>query len=138
MRYDKALEIGQGRAEEAAELIRRWTDIKVYALCAVNQVVSRRNPDKTTSWEPVGQRSWKEIVAKRGTDGQTKYHIVIVDEGGTPKACSADVFSRGKALKLADKLPVAVFAPGEGTLWRCLEQKEVRNDSRYHALHVET
>ena len=107
MRYDKALEIGQGRAEEAAELIRRWTDIKVYALCAVNQVASRRNPDKTTSWEPVSQRSWKEIVAKRGIEGQTKYYIAVVDEGGTPKACSADVFQRAKALRLANRLPIA-------------------------------
>jgi hypothetical protein len=138
MRYDKALEIGQGRAEEAASLIRRWTGIKVYALCVVNQVVSRRNPDKNAGWEPVGQRSWKEIIGKRGTDGQTRYHIVIVDEGGTPKACSADVFSRAKALRMANKLPVAVFATGEGMLWKCLEDKELRNDSRYHALHVET
>lgn len=66
MRYDKALEIGQGRAEEAAELIRRWAGIKVYALCAANQVVSRRNPEKTAGWEPVGQRSWKEIIGRRG------------------------------------------------------------------------
>ena len=138
MRYDKALEIGQARAEEAAELIRRWTDIKVYALCAVNQVASRRNPEKVVGWEPVGQRSWKEIVGKRGIDGQTKYYIAVVDEGGTPKACSADVFSRGKALRLADKLPVAVFAPGEGMLWKCLEERQLRDDSRYHALHVET
>jgi len=138
MRYDKALEIGQARAEEAADLIRRWAGITVYALCAVNQVSSRRNPDKTAAWQPVGQRSWKEIVGRRGADGQTRYHIVIVDEDGTAKACSADVFSRAKALRLADKLPIAVFAPGEGTLWRCSEQKELSYDSRYHALHVET
>ena len=66
MRYDKALEIGQARAEEAADLIRRWTGIKVYALCAVNEVVSRRNPEKDVGWEPVGQRSWKEIIGRRG------------------------------------------------------------------------
>ncbi len=138
MRYERALEIGQARAEEAADLMRRWTGIKVYALCAVTEVVSRRNPEKDAGWEPVGQRSWKEIIGRRGTDGQTRYSIVILDEDGTPKACSADVFSRAKVLKLADKIPVAVFAPGEGTLWRCLEQKEMSLDSRYHALHVET
>jgi hypothetical protein len=137
MRYEKALEIGQGRAEEAASLVRRWAGVKVYALCVVNQIVSLRNPEKTVGWEPVGQRSWKEIVAKRGIDGQTKYYIAIVDEGGTPKACSADLFQQAKALKLADKLPVAVFAPGEGMLWKCLEERQLRNDSRYHALHVE-
>jgi len=138
MRYDKVLEIGQGRAEEAAELIRRWTGIKVYALCVMNQVVSRRNPEKTVGWDPVGKRSWKEIIGRRGTDGQTMYNIAIVDEGGTPKTCSVDVFPRAKALRLADKLPVPVFAPGEGMLWKCLEDKELRNDSRYNALHVET
>lgn len=137
MRYEEALQTGKARAEEAAEILRRWTGIKAYALFAVNRIVRRDNPDKTVGWEPVGSRSWKEIIPGRGKDGCIEYHLAIVDHDGIPKACSARAFGRAKAMRLAEKLPLSIFAPGKGILWESLEQKHTGRDARYHALHVE-
>ena len=41
MDYKKSLDIGRARAEEAAEMIRRWTGIEIMAVCAVKPTPGR-------------------------------------------------------------------------------------------------
>ena len=60
MDYGRAVEIGRGRAEEAAEAIRRWTGAEAMAVCAVKPAPGRGR------WQPVGPQSLKEIARDDG------------------------------------------------------------------------
>lgn len=118
MDYKKALEIGHKRAEEAAEAIHRWTGVEALAVCAVK-------PDSTDErWRPVGKRSFKEIARDDGLRGDGRYHLLIVDENGTTKACTRKRYPLGEALRMADRLPIRVAMPGTGELWNELEKEE--------------
>jgi hypothetical protein len=136
MEYGKALKIGRTRAEEAAETIRRWTGIKACAVCAVKPACGR-NPGTTRAWVPVGQESWKEIARDDGIRGRGNYHLLVVDKNGEVKACSLERFPLGEVLRMADRLPMRVAKPGEGELWKCLDEEDRRIEAKYHALHAE-
>jgi len=129
MNYKKALDMGHERANQAAEAIRRWTGVKAYAVCAVQP--GRGNRD----WKPVGQHGWKEIAKDDGFYGDSKYHVLVVDETGTVKACTKKRFPLGEALRLADRLPLPVAKSGD--LSKQLEELELRTNARDHALRVE-
>jgi len=131
MKYSKALAIGHRRAEEAADALRRWTGVAACAVCGVKPAPGGRG------WEPVGAGSRKEIVRDSGFRGEGKYHLLVVDESGTAKACTRDRFPLGEVLRLADQLPMTVAMPGQGKLSRALEEEDLRVNARNDALHME-
>ena len=137
MRYEQALKIGRARAEMAAEAIRRWTGVKATAVCAVKPALGS-DPRTTGKWEPVGQRSYKEIARDDGMRGKGNYHLLIVDKSGTAKACTLKRFPLGEVLRLADRLPISVASPGEGELWKQLAEEDYRMYAVYHAKYPDT
>ena len=131
MEYREALAIGRERAEDSAELIQRWTGVEAMALCAVR-------PGRTKGqWEPVGLQSLKEIALDGGYRHSGRYSLLVVDERGTVKACSRELFPLGEVLRLADRLPMRVAMPGTGELWQRLREEDERTNVRDHALRVE-
>ena len=136
MEHKRALKVGRSRARQAARALRRCTGVEACDVCAVKPG-SRVARTKTRDWEPVGEESWKEIARDNGRRGGGKYHLVIVDQDGTPKACSRERFPLRKALELADRVPLPVAEPGRGRLWRLLDEKVSRADARHHALHMD-
>jgi hypothetical protein len=132
MRYEQALKIGKARAEQAAEVLRRWTGIKAIAVCAVKTAYDSE-PRTTKKWEPVGQRSYKEIARDDGVRGRGNYHLLVLDKNGAAKACSMERFPLGEVLELADRLPLSVAAPGKGELWKQLAEEDYRMYAVYRA-----
>jgi len=64
-----------------------------------------------------------------------RYHLLVVDEDGTAKACSRKRFPLVEALRLVERLPLPVAAGGE--LSQVLQEQDLREDAREHGLHVE-
>lgn len=95
------------------------------------------DPGTTRAWVPVGQESWKEIARDEGIRDRGNYHLLIVDFNGTAKACSLERFPLGEVLRLVDRLPLRVAAPGEGELWKRLDEEDRRATTRFRALHVD-
>jgi hypothetical protein len=125
MEYGKTMEIGRERAEQAAEIIRRWAAVKACAVCAVKGG-RRRDRDERGGWEPVGGRSYKEIARDSGMRGKGDWHLLVVDSSGTAKACTLERFPVGEVLRLADRLPLRVALPGKGELWHKLAEEDYR------------
>lgn len=123
MRHEKALDVGIARAEVAAEAIRRWTGVKAIAVFAV-KAVPRFGRRAREHWEPVGDHSYKEIARDDGMKGQGNYHLLVVDDGGTAKACTLKRYPLPEVLRLAERLPLAVASPGDGELWKQLTQQD--------------
>ena len=134
MDYEKALKIGRTRADLAAEALRRWTGIKACAVCAV-QPVSGSDPRTAGNWEPIGRYCYKEITRDNGMRGGGNYHLLVVDESGTVKACTLKRYPLGEVLELADRLPIGVAEPSEGELWKQLAQQEDRRYTVDRAKH---
>ena len=132
MKHRKALDIGLARAEVAAEALRRWTGVRAIAVCAV-QTVPETGLRAGESWEPVGPFSYKEIARDDGMTGGGNYHLLIVDENWIAKACTSQRFQLEDVLRLADRFPIPVAAPGEGALWKALSERKNRADVAYQA-----
>jgi hypothetical protein len=127
--YKKALDVGRVRADVAAKALRRWTGVPSMAVCAVKP---GRDGER---WLPVGEQSFKEIARDDGFRGGGDYHLLVVDEDGTAKACSRKRFPLVEALRLVKRLPLPVVAGGE--LSQVLQEQDLREDAREHGLHVE-
>lgn len=134
MRHEKALDIGIARAEVAAEAMRRWTGVEAIAVFAVRSI-SGSGRRARESWEPVGHYNYKEIARDDGMRGGGNYHLLLVDENGTAKACTLKRYPLEEVLRLAERLPVGVAAPGEGELWKALAERDCRADIAYRAKH---
>lgn len=113
MDYQKALETGRVRAEQAAQAMQRWTGVKAIAVCAVKPA---GGSDSRTigDWQPVGRRNYKEIARDEGIYGRGNYHLLVVDESGTAKACSVERFALAKVLRLAERLALPMAVHGRG------------------------
>ena len=131
MKYDEALTIGRRRAREAAAALQRWTGVRAFALFAV------KRGWRKGSWEPVGEMSRKEIYRDDGFQGGGRYYVAVVDEEGTVKACSKEVYPLGEVLRLAERIPLGVACPGRGELWQRLDEEDARARAGERALHVE-
>jgi hypothetical protein len=83
----------------------------------------------------VGKGCWREISKHTGALGSGTYHLIVVDEAGSVKACSMDRFDLQEVLELAKRLPLPVAEPGRGELWRALEQEESAREARTWVLH---
>ena len=129
MQYEKALDIGRLRARDAARALRRWTGVEAMALCAVKAAHWRER------WLPVGEQSFKETALDEGYRHSGKYSLLVVDETGAVKACSRKLYPLAEVLRFAGRLPMPVMADGE--LSRLLQERDLREDVREHALHVE-
>jgi hypothetical protein len=134
MKHEKALAIGIAHANVAAEAIQRWTGVKAIAVFAVKSVpgIGSRASE---SWEPVGTNSYKEIARDDGMRGGGNYHLLVVDDSGTAKACTLQRYPLAEVLKLAGRLPLAVASPGEGELWKRLVQQDDRRYAVDRAKH---
>jgi len=124
MNYRDALRIGRDRADQAAEIIRRWANVAAYPVCAVRP--TQGDGDSAHGWDPVGRQSFKEIVRDDGAFGLGDFHLLVVDEQGSAKACSKERFALAKAVELATRVPLPVAMPGRGELWRELEARHDR------------
>jgi len=136
MKYGKALDIGRARAEQAAKALTRWTGVAAYPVCAVKPAYGT-DPLTARTWKPVGRQSLKEIARDDGIRGGGRYHLLVVDERGAVKACSRDRFPLAEALQLMERFPLQIAMPGQGELWRLLQEGDRREDAREHGLHVE-
>ena len=136
MNYARALSLGRLRAETAAEALARWTGVEAMSACAVKP---KRGDDSRRSgdWKPVGEQSFKEIARDDGAQGGGNYHLLIVDEDGTGKACSRKRFPLAEALELMDRLPLAVSRHGRQELCAKLEERELTVSARTYALLVD-
>jgi len=136
MDYEEALEVGLIRAKQAAEMLRRWTGARACEVCAVKPAWGD-DPRRAENWRAVGQRSLKEIARDDGYRGGGNYHVLIVDEDGAIKAASCKRFPLDEALRLAERLPLAVWSAKDGELGHQLGEEDLRRMTRHHALHVE-
>jgi len=134
MKYKDAVNIGRVRADQAAEALHRWTGIQTTSLCVVRPARDS-DPDRTGSWEAVGKGCWKDISKHAGALESDTYHLIVVDEAGSVKACSNNRFELAEVLRLAQRLPFAVAEPGRSELWRALEQEENAREARGRVLH---
>ena len=91
MKYEEAVNSGRARSDQAAEALHRWTGIQTTSLCVVRPA-PHSDPDRTGSWEPVGKGCWKDISKHTGALGSDTYHLILVDEAGSVKACSNERF----------------------------------------------
>ena len=136
MDYAKALNIGRMRADTAAKALGRWTGIEAMSVCAVKPKYGD-DPRRARDWKPVGEQSFKEIAQDDGAQGGGNYHLLIVDDEGTGKACSRKRFPLPEALRLMERLPLPVAVTGRRELSRRLEECELGTTAREHALQVE-
>jgi hypothetical protein len=136
MDYKLALDTGHKRAEQAAEALARWTGVQTYPLCAV-QPAPGSDPRTKGNWEPVGQQSYKEIARDEGIYGKGNYHVLVVDENGTAKACSRKRFALADVLRLVERLPLPVAAAGWGELWGALDRKANAGEVRSRSVRAE-
>lgn len=133
MDYARALNLGRVRAETAAEALGRWTGIEAMSVCALKPAYGG-NPLKAGKWVAVGSASFKEIARDDGAQGGGNYHLLIVDEDGTGKACSRKRFPLAEALELMDRLPLPISRHGRQELCAKLEERELTVSARTHAL----
>ena len=136
MDYGIALSIGRARAETAAEALGRWTGVEAMAVCAV-KAGHEGHTDRTGDWEPVGERSFKEVARDDGFAGGGNYHLLVVDERGVAKACTRKRFPLDEVLKLAERLPLPVATQGRLELSMRLQEKEMTLAARDQALRVD-
>jgi len=136
MEYKEALEIGLVRARRAAEAIER-SGAKACAVCAVKPEADAGG-GRPGDWEPVGERSWKDVARDEGFTGGGGYHLIVVDEDGVAKASTVERFGIPEILWLAEGMPMPLADPGHGELWCLMGQEEDRRDARDWALHTET
>lgn len=131
MNYGEALEVGRQRAEWAAEAIRRWAGVEALPVCAVLPAPGRG------AWLPVGLANRKEVVRDDGFRGAGRYYLAIVDEFGTPKACSRGLFERDEVIRLARRIPISAAPPRDSELRRQIDRREAPREPRDRALHIE-
>jgi hypothetical protein len=136
MDYEDALKIGRARAENAARVLQRWAGVKATAVCSVRPLPGG-DPDNARDWEPIGTGCWKEICRHTGALGHGEYHLLVVDETGSVKACSRERFDLQKALELASRLPLPVAEPGTGELWLAMEGVENAREARSRVLYAD-
>jgi len=136
MDYKLALDTGRKRAEQAAEALARWTGVETYPLCAVQPAPGSERRG-ARDWEPVGQQSYKDIARDEGIYGRGNYHVLVVDEHGTAKACSRKLFGWVDVLRLVERLPLPVAAPGWGELWNALDRKPDAGEVRSRSVRAE-
>jgi len=136
MRHSNAFEVGRARAEQAAATLQAWTGIGAVAVCVLR---SRPNRDAghAGDWQPVGEGCWKEICSHNGAMGSDTYHLLVVDEAGSVKACSRERLDLRTVLELAERVPLPVASPGEGELWRALEREENTREARSRVLYAD-
>ncbi len=137
MRYDKALKIGRQRAEDAVLALRSWTDITTSGVCAVKPA-GQTQADCLGDWQPVGEKSWKDICRHSGALGGDTYHLLVVDERDSVKACSCKRFDLRTVLALSERLPLPVAEPGISELWHAMRQQEDVREARLRVLHPDT
>jgi len=86
---------------------------------------------------PVSHESWKEIARNDGFRSGGRYHLVVVDDERTAKACRRESLPLEEVLGLVGRLPLPVAAPVWGQLWRALYEKNVRPKAGECVPHVE-
>jgi hypothetical protein len=67
-------------------------------------------------WEPVGEDSFKEVCIRSGPTGGQEAYVLVVDGGGTAKACTQKAYALPIAVQIARGIPLPVFAGRNGTL----------------------
>ena len=112
MNANEAWRVGNERRRQAQKLLTRC-GIESCALCALK--IRSREP------EPVGLESVVEIVTPGDGSAQDGAIIVVFDEEGHPKACSAHLLTIAEAERLA----LAVRREAKASAPRCQHVKEV-------------
>ena len=132
MEYEKALEIGQRRAEEAARLFESKIGLRGLAVCAV-----RRIDETGTEWAPVGEGDFLEVAVFDHKPPAQNTLFVIVDEDGCPKACSWEHLSLDRALFLVRHMPLPVSPRGDSRLRALLEAEDLTEQVRNSTLRID-
>jgi hypothetical protein len=132
MEYEKALEIGRRRAEQAARLFESKIGMRGLAVCAVRQI------DETgTEWMPVGEASFLEVAVFDRKPSAQNTLFVIVDEDGCPKACSWEYLALDRALCLVRHRPLPVSPRWDSRLRTLLEAEDLAEQVRNSTLRID-
>jgi len=114
MDYEQALIIGKRRRSDAMMALSVYVREKAVEVCAVKP--ARNAGLDAREWEPVGEESFKEICIRTVPTGDREAYLVIVDGGGTAKACTQRTYPLPIALQMAWAIPLPVYQGAGGTL----------------------
>jgi len=114
MEYEQALIIGKRRRADAAMALSGYVRERVTEVCAVKP--SKNSGLDARDWEPVGEESFKEICVRTGLSGDREAYLLVVDDGGTAKACTQRTYPLSIALQMAWAFPLPTYTGQGGTL----------------------
>ena len=114
MEYEQALIVGKRRRSDAALALSCYVRERAAEVCAVK-------PAKGTSldagnWEPVGEENFKEICPRMGAGGDREAYLLVVDGGGTAKACTQRSYPLAIAVQMALATPLPLYGGPGGAL----------------------
>jgi len=114
MEYEQALIIGKRRRTDAALALSNYVRERAGEVCAVKP--SRDSGLDARDWEPVGEENFKEICIRTGPTGDREAYLLVVDGGGTAKACTQRTYPLPIAMQMAWAIPLPVYAGRNGEL----------------------
>jgi len=114
MEYEQALIIGKRRRADAALALSNYVRERAGEVCAVKP--SRDSGLDARDWEPVGEENFKEICIRTGPTGDREAYLLVVDGGGTAKACTQRTYPLPIAMQMAWAIPLPVYAGRNGEL----------------------
>ena len=114
MEYEQALIIGKRRRADAALALSTYVRERAGEVCAVKP--SRDSGLDARDWEPVGEENFKEICIRAGPTGDREAYMLVVDGGGTAKACTQRTYPLPIAMQMAWAIPLPVYAGRNGEL----------------------
>jgi len=124
MEFEQAAIIGRRRRLDAAQFLSSHIKERVTDLCAVKPTNEAEVDPK--SWEPVGEKCFKEICIHRGPTGDEEVYLVLVDGDGTPKALTQRTYPLPLALQMAQAIPLPTYAGPGAVLWELLQAQAER------------
>ena len=126
--HEQALIIGRRRRADAAGALSRYLNDRTIEICAVKP--SKDSGLDARDWVPVGDVNFKDICIRTGPMGDREAYLLVVDEGGTVKACTQKTYPLPIAMQLAWAIPLPVYAGRDGALMEDIQEAAMRRAQR--------
>ena len=128
MEHEQASIIGKRRRADAAGALSRYLNDRTVEVCAVKP--SKDSGLDARDWVPVGDVNFKDSCIRTGPMGDREAYLLVVDEGGTVKACTQKTYPLPIAMQLAWAIPLPVYAGRDGALMEEIQEAAMRRAQR--------
>ena len=124
MEFQEAVVIGRRRRADARLTLSGYIQEMAVDVCAVKP--AKNSGLDAHDWEPVGEKSFKEICIRSSGSEKGEAYLLIVDEDGMAKACTKRTYPLEIALQMAWGIPLPVYAGRGGTLMGEIQEAAMR------------